>query len=53
MMSHIVIFIDELADLMMASPKDVEDSIVPPCPDGKSRRNAPCYRDPAPDGQTS
>lgn len=27
-MSHIVIFIDELADLMMASPKDVEDSIV-------------------------
>lgn len=25
---HIVIFIDELADLMMASPKDVEDSIV-------------------------
>ena len=26
--SHIVIFIDELADLMMASPKDVEDSIV-------------------------
>lgn len=27
-MSHIVIFIDELADLMMASPKDVEDRIV-------------------------
>lgn len=27
-MTHIVIFIDELADLMMASPKDVEDSIV-------------------------
>lgn len=27
-MSHVVIFIDELADLMMASPKDVEDSIV-------------------------
>ena len=27
-MPHIVIFIDELADLMMASPKDVEGSIV-------------------------
>ena len=27
-MPHIVIFIDELADLMMASPKDVENSIV-------------------------
>lgn len=27
-MPHVVIFIDELADLMMASPKDVENSIV-------------------------
>ena len=39
-MSHIVIFIDELADLMMASPKRRRGQHSAPCPDGKSRRNA-------------
>ncbi len=39
-MPHIVIIIDELSDLMMAAPKDVEDAVCRLCADGACGGNA-------------
>lgn len=46
-MPQIVIIIDELSDLMMAAPNEVEDAICPLGADGACRRHAPCGRNAA------
>ncbi len=43
---YIVIIIDELADLMMVSGKEVETSITAACADGACGRNSSCSGDP-------